>query len=268
MNTIRALIVEDEPLARRRLMRLLQNDTDVALVGECENGREAVEAIHELRPDLVLLDVQIPEMDGMEVMRSLGNKHLPAVIFITAHDDYAVRAFDMGVLDYLLKPIEKARFNRALCRAKEHIQYTRIDRVTQQLYSMMNGSHQSSEYCSKPDPVESQKYLERIAIKCSGRLSLVKVEDIDWIEGARVYVKLHTGSKTHLLRDSLNHLEGKLDPSAFVRIHRSTIVNVDRIRELVPYLRNEYVIRLQDETQLKLSRGYRDNMDVILGKLV
>ena len=268
MDAIRALIVEDEPLARRRLMRFLQKDTDVALIGECENGREAVEAIHALRPDLVLLDVQMPEMDGMEVLRALDPKEIPAVIFITAYDDYAVRAFDMGVLDYILKPIEKSRFDRALYRAKEHIQHTRIERVTHQLFSMMNGSGLTFDMLSESTKPDGHKYLERLAIKCSGKLSIIKVQNIDWIEGARVYVKLHSGARTHLMRETLNNLESRLDPSIFIRIHRSTIVNVDRIRELVPYFRNEYLVMLHDDTQLKLSRGYRENLDVILGKLV
>jgi two-component system LytT family response regulator len=267
METIRVLIVEDEPLARSRLSRLLRERPDFEVVGECGNGLEAVEALRTLSPDLLLLDVQMPEMDGLEVLEVVGPKHIPAVIFVTAYDQYALRAFEVHALDYLLKPFDDERFERALQHARELIQRGRIEALSQQLFALARDLRSTTGPAAERVPVDGPAYLERLAIKSGDRVSLIKTSEIDWIEGAGVYVRLHVGKKSHLLRETLSNLEEQLDPDQFVRIHRSTIVNVERVRELKSYFHGEYIVYLQDGTQLKLSRSYREKLFVLLGQV-
>jgi two-component system LytT family response regulator len=242
---IRTLIVDDEPLARQRLRHLLHADPEIDMVGECGNGREALDALQQYRPDLMFLDVQMPVLDGFGVLEAVGETALPVVIFVTAHDRYALKAFEVHALDYLLKPFDQPRFAAALKRAKDQVKKDRTGAVDQRLLDLLQ---------------ERSKGSERLVIKSAGRVTFVRKEDIDWIEAAGNYVRLHTGKEDHLLRESMNGLEAKLDPKRFVRVHRSTIVNVERIRELQPAFHGDYVIFLQDGTELALSRNYRDGL--------
>ncbi|HEX8651733.1 MAG TPA: LytTR family DNA-binding domain-containing protein [Pyrinomonadaceae bacterium] len=253
MEKIRALVVDDEPLARERIRSLLENEPDVLVAGECADGHAAVEAIFELKPDLVFLDVQMPEVDGFGVLEALSGAPLPAVIFVTAYDQYALRAFDVHALDYLLKPFDRERFQRALERARTQLQGERSGEIDRRLLALLK------EIKTEP------KALERLVIKSAGRVFFLKAEEIDWIEAAGNYVRLHTGSESHLLRETMNALEARLDPHQFLRIHRSTIINIERIKEMHPLFRGEHVVILRDGTRLTLGRGYRDKLQELLG---
>jgi two-component system, LytTR family, response regulator len=250
---IRTLIVDDEPLARQRLRKLLEADPDIAILGECGDGREAVAELDRLQPDLVFLDVQMPVLDGFGVLRNLSGTALPAVIFVTAHDRYALKAFEVHALDYLLKPFDKARFAAALERAKTQLRQGNSQDLTERLQELLqsvDGRRQRSE---------------RLVVKSGGRIYFVRVDDIDWIEAAGNYVRLHVGKEAHLVREALTALEHRLDTGRFVRIHRSTIVNLERIRELQPAFHGDYVIILHDGTELTLSRSCRDQLEKSLG---
>jgi len=234
---IRALVVDDEPLARSNLAVLLRLDPEIEIVGECGSGQEGLEQIRRKKPDLVFLDVQMPECDGFDVLELLGNDSPPAIVFVTAYHQYAVRAFEAGALDYLLKPFDNARFDRALGRAKERI---------------LAGQ-------------DLPRKLDRLPIKSSGQVLFLKISEIDWIEAADYYACLHVGSKTHLLRRSMSELERDLDPAAFCRIHRSTIVNLERVRSLRLGEDGEYEVLLENGTSLRMSRGYRKQLQPRLG---
>jgi two-component system LytT family response regulator len=236
---IRTLIVDDEPLARSNLSVLLRRDPQIEIVSECGSGAEALVEIRGARPDLLFLDVQMPECDGFDVLEMLGKDLPPAIVFVTAYDQYALRAFEAGALDYLLKPFHNARFDRALDRAK------------QRLVSSKN----------KDTPTQ----FERLAIKSVGQVAFVKVSEIDWIEAADYYACLHVGPKTHLLRRSMAELEQELDPAVFSRIHRSTIVNLERIRGLKLGEDGEYDVLLEDGARLRLSQRYRKQLQSRLG---
>ena len=234
---IRAIIVDDEPLARSNLSVLLGQDPEIHVVRECGSGMEAVAEIRNIKPDLVFLDVQMPECDGFDVLELLGRDLPPAVVFVTAYDQYALRAFEAGALDYLLKPFDNARFDRALVRAKERVAQGR----------------------------ELPQRAERLAIKSAGQVSFVKVSDIDWIEAADYYSCLHIGTRSHLLRRSMLDLESDLDSKVFCRIHRSTIVNLARVRGLKLAENGEYEVLLDNGSRLRLSRRYRKNLQSRLG---
>ena len=244
--TIRTLIVDDEPLARDRVRRFLRDETDVEIVGECGNGTEAIEAINRERPDLVFLDIQMPEKTGFEVIKSLGAKRLPTIIFVTAYDQYALQAFEVHALDYLLKPFNRERIKRALTRAREHIEHKRYGNLDERLHSLI------------ADLRVEKKYLDRLVVKAVGRVFFLKTDEIDWIEAAGNYVKLHVGRESHMIRETMNGIEAKLDPSKFLRIHRSTVVNIDRIKELHPMFSGDYAVILRNGTELALSRNYRE----------
>jgi two-component system LytT family response regulator len=229
--------VDDEPLARSNLTVLLARDPDIQVVGEYASGATALAGIRGVRPDLVFLDVQMPECDGLDVLERLGTALPPAVVFVTAYDQYALRAFEAGALDYLLKPFDDARFDSALKRAKERLAERR----------------------------DSRKGEDRFIIKGTGQVSFVKISDVDWIEAADYYACLHVGSKTHLLRRSLSELEEELDPQAFCRIHRSTIVNLDRVQSLKLNQEGEYDVLLRSGTVLRLSRRFRKQLRSRLG---
>jgi two-component system, LytTR family, response regulator len=246
---IRTLIVDDEPLARQRLRALLEADPDIDLIGECSDGRQAVTTIRKQAPDLAFLDVQMPALDGFGVLGALGDARLPVVIFVTAHDRYALKAFEVHALDYLLKPFDRERFTAALDRAKTQVRRQNAPLVDPRLADLLQAVGGR-----RPAP-------ERLVVKTGGRLYFVRLEDIDWIEAAGNYVRLHTGKEDHLLRESMNGLECKLDVGRFVRIHRSTIVNVERIRELQPAFHGDYAVILHDGTELSLSRGYRERLE-------
>ncbi|HEV2443144.1 MAG TPA: response regulator [Steroidobacteraceae bacterium] len=230
---IRALVVDDESLARRNVTVLLRRDPGIGAIAECSCGLDAIEEIRRTRPDLVFLDVQMPECDGFDVLELLGGELPPAIIFVTAYDEYALRAFETGALDYLLKPFDDARFGRALSRAKEKLSHYRA-----------------------PKP----RALERLVVRSQGQVQFVKVADIDWIEAAGYYACLHVDGDTHVLRRSLSELEQDLGDERFIRIHRSSIVNLDRIRGLELQEGGEYEVVLRSKARLRLSRRYRKRL--------
>lgn len=256
-DKIRTVIVDDEPLARRNLRLLLEKDPQIEIVEECGNGREAVQAIHALSPDLIFLDIQMPEMDGFDVVERVGPEQIQAIIFVTAFDQYALKAFDVHALDYLLKPFDDERFGNALRRAKSQIEAREINRLSKRLLALLDERERISSSRSK-------SYLTRVMIKAAGRVVLLKVDEIDFIEADGNYAKLHVGRKSHLLREKMHDLEGRLDPARFVRIHRSVIVNLDRIKEMHPHFNGDYVVVLEDGRQLRLSRTRRENLEARL----
>jgi len=261
---IRALIVDDEPAARDAIRSLLAGDADIHIVGECADGRTALHAIATTSPDLLFLDVQMPEMDGFTMLRQLEPERLPVVVFVTAFDQYALRAFDVHATDYLLKPFDDDRFREAVSRAKQSVRAGQLGRLSEELRALLDGVA-SPAAASRP-AAPGGPYLKRLVIKSGGRVTLLNVRDIDWIEAEGDYVKIHVGKAWHLLRETMKRLEAQFDPARFVRIHRSTIVNVERIKELQPYFRGEYVVILQDGKSLKLSRGYKEHLESVLGR--
>jgi len=228
VKSTRALIVDDESLARERVRSLLANAAGVTVVGQCSGGREAVEVILRERPDLVFLDVQMPDLNGFEVVDAVANEWLPAVIFVTAYDEYAIKAFDVHAIDYLLKPIEPERFRKALSRATKHGLLSLLD----------------------------ERPIDRLVIRTRGKVSFLKPSEIDWIEADGKHARLHTGHETHVVRHTLTRLEQRLASHGFVRVHRSAIVNVDRIKELEPWFHGEYVVILKDGTKLTSSAAH------------
>jgi two-component system LytT family response regulator len=248
--TVRVLIVDDEDLARQRLQRLLATERDVEVIGEAADGVQAVDAIRRLVPDLVFLDVQMPEVDGFAVLERLRPRPAPAIIFVTAHDDYALRAFDVHAVDYLRKPFDAARFREAFSRARQRLAGAGADDQARKIDALLA-------------QVEAQppRSRERLMVRTDGRLYFVRIDDIDWIEAAGNYVKLHVGRETHLMRETMMGIEKMLDPTRFLRIHRSAIVNLDRVREMQPWFSGEYTVILRDGTQLRLSRVYRDRLE-------
>jgi len=256
---IRTLIVDDEPLARRNLRVLLERDPQIEIVDECRNGREAVKAINALSPDLIFLDIQMPEMDGFDVLARVGPEQIQAIIFVTAFDQYALKAFDVHALDYLLKPFDDERFAHALQRAKTQIEAREINRLSKRLLALLE-ERESERQVS----IQQQEYLTRLMIKAANRVVLLKVDEIDFIEADGNYAKLHVGRKAHLLREKMSDLEGRLDPARFVRIHRSIIVNLDRIKEMQPHFNGDYIVVLEDGRQLRLSRTRREHLEARL----
>ncbi|MBK7707456.1 MAG: response regulator transcription factor [Acidobacteria bacterium] len=243
---IRTIIVDDEPLARDRVRRFLRDEPGIEIVGECGNGAEAIELIDSVRPDLVFLDIQMPEKTGFEVVKSLGGRDVPAIIFVTAYDQYALEAFDVHALDYLLKPFNRERLRRALGRARTDIENRSKGKIDERLASLI------------ADLKAEKRYLERLLVKSTGRVFFIKTDEIDWIEAAGNYLKLHLGREGHLIRETMNSIESKLDPNRFLRIHRSTIVNIDRIKELQPMFSGDYAVILRSGRELTLSRNYRE----------
>jgi two-component system LytT family response regulator len=272
--TLRVLVVDDERLARGRLKRLLRDEEGVEVIGECADGSEAVGAIRQLAPDLVLLDVQMPELDGFGVLSAVGPERMPPVIFVTAHDQYAVRAFEVHALDYLLKPFDADRFRRAFRRARATLERELAARQGDRLTALLEQLTAAPPPVQAPaaaaptaaEPAPRVRYVDRLLIKSGGRVFFVRTGEIDWIEAAGNYVRLHVGRDAHLLRETMNTLATRLDPALFIRVHRSTIVRVDCIREMQPWFSGEYVIVLRDGTKLKLSRGYREQVVTQLGQ--
>lgn len=239
MSKIRTLVGDDEPIARARVVSLLREEDDIELVGECASGGEVLTAIERTSPDLLFLDIQMPEVDGIELARAVQGKGTPAVVFVTAYDEYALRAFEVRALDYLLKPFSAERFRTALGHARERVTRRRS----------LGGAPR-----------------DLLVIKSAGRLQFVRAADIDWCEAAGNYVRLHVGAQIHLIRETMGHLESQLDPQRFLRIHRSTIVNIERIQEMQPAFNGDYVVLLRTGTRLTLTRGYRESVRERLGK--
>jgi len=267
MEMIRTLIVDDELLARKRIRNLLRSRTDFEIVGECANGREAVAAIRQRAPDLVFLDVQMPDLDGFGVLRALGAAAWPIVVFVTAYDQYALRAFEVHALDYLLKPFDDERFDRTLAWARAQLQREQLHHFSEQMLALLDDYHgrhgqPRAEDSSSGEP----QHLTRLMIKSAGRILFIEAEEIDWIEAEGCYACLHVGGKSYLLRETMSGLEAQLDPRRFLRIHRSAIVNLQRVKELEPQSHGEYTVILEDGTQLKLSRSYRDRLQALLSR--
>jgi two-component system LytT family response regulator len=252
--TIRAMIVDDEPLARRRIRSLLLEAEDVEVIAECANGKEAIQAIDESPPDLLFLDIQMPELDGFDVLQAVGVGHVPVVIFVTAYDQFALRAFEAHALDYLLKPFDDERFEAALQRARERIRHQQggdLDRRLRALLEEVRGD---------------RGYLQRLVVPTGHRSVFIRTEEIDWIEAERNYIRLHVGGRAYLLRENLSRIESALDPTTFCRIHRSTIVNIDRIQSVESLFGGAYLVVLHDGTKLTSGRSYRRNLHALMGK--
>jgi two-component system LytT family response regulator len=252
---IKTLIVDDETLARRRIRRLLAAESDMEVIGECGDPQKAISFIQERNPDLVFLDVQMPGGDGFGVIESLPSKTTPAVIFVTAFDQHALRAFEVQALDYLLKPFDRARFQKALGRARAQIRQNTVAALDPRLTRLLDNLG------NRP------RSTDRVVIKSAGRIMFLRTDEIDWVEAADNYVRLHVGPESHLLRETMGSLEARLDPTKFLRIHRSTVVNIDRLKELQPWFHGDYIVTLQDGTRLNLSRTYRDRVIDLLGEI-
>jgi two-component system LytT family response regulator len=254
---VKVLIVDDEPLARSLIIELLKGFEEFQIIGECSNGKEALKVIKRNSPDLVFLDVQMPEMDGFAVLKEIQDEALPAIVFVTAYDQYAIKAFDFHAVDYLLKPFSKSRFEKALLRAKERIlEHSPSDDITRRQISSLLENYQNQ---AAP--------LKRLFLKDRGKIILLDPETINWIEADDKYIRLHTAEKKYLIRQTLNAVEAELNPHVFARIHRSYIVNLTRISELHPMFNGEYVLILGDGSKLTLSRNYRDRFFDKFGKL-
>jgi len=263
MQAIRTLIVDDEPAAREGMRHLLAADPEIEVAGECADGWQAAAAIRDAGPDLVFLDVQMPELDGFGVLREVDLERAPTVVFVTAYDQYALRAFEVHAIDYLLKPFTDERFRESLDRAKRQVRQGRLGDLSGKLAALLQ--RYGAEAPARPG---RQRYLDRLLVKASGTVTLLRVVEIDWIDAEGDYVRIHVGKSWHLLRETMKNLEGQLDPARFVRIHRSTIVNLEKVKELQPFFRGEYVVVLQNGTTLKLSRGYRENLERRLGRAI
>jgi two-component system LytT family response regulator len=250
---IRALVVDDEPLARGMIREMLEHDPDAEVVGECANGREAIDAIRSLSPDIVFLDVQMPELGGFEVLDSFKEGELPTVIFVTAYDQYALRAFEVHAFDYLLKPFDRERFDKAWQRAKDSVSEGRVQSRDMRILALLEELRAGS------------KYIERLVIKAEGRVFFLDVDDIHYIEAEGNYVGVHNGQKSYLLRETISGLDSQLDPKKFIRIHRSAIVKIDKIKELQPWFHGEYRVILESGKQLMLSRNYRAKLQSAVG---
>ena len=257
MEQIRTIIVDDEPLGRSRIESLLEDEQDIEIVAQCGDGVEALRVIKESTPDLLFLDVQIPEITGFELLDSLDRFDPPIVIFVTAHDEFALRAFDVHALDYLLKPFDDERFHEALNRARTHLRDKDAATLRRRLRDFLRETHDLGG--SEPTS-HSTRRLTRIVVKEGDRILFLKVDDVDWIEAADYYAKIHTGTSTYLIRETLANLEMQLDPERFVRIHRSTIVNLDRVQEMQPWFHGAFVVILTDGTELRLSRSRREHL--------
>ena len=295
---VRVLIVDDERLARQRVRRLVQTEADVEVVGEAESGHEAVALIRELQPDLVCLDVQMPGLDGFGVLRELDGGHVPMVLFITAYDEHAQRAFDVHAVDYVLKPVDQERFKAAFDKARKQranaVAAERLGELLETVRRLADGAaavnaDERGERAvgfagaagreNGPNPANGNatagshgvaaasggRYASRILVKQDGRMFFVKTTEIDWIEADRNYVRLHVGKTAHTIRERIGHLEETLDPRLFARIHRSTIVNLNRVREMQQWFSGDYVVILEDGTRLRLSRHYRDRVEKQVG---
>jgi two-component system LytT family response regulator len=263
---LKALIVDDEELARRGLELRLANFEDIEICAQSRNGREALAAVREHAPDLMFLDVQMPGMDGFDVLRNLSTSNMPAVIFVTAYDEFALKAFDANALDYLLKPVNDDRLAEAIDRARLDCDEKRANEHRSQLLKFvcdLTGQALSLEAALQAAAETGQRFPKRLAIRDGAETACVDVDAIDWIDAAGDYMCVHAGGKTHVLRGTMKHLEELLNPEVFVRVHRSAIVNRHRIRSMRPHRNGEYFLSLDGSTELKLSRKYKSNLDRI-----
>ncbi len=249
---LRVLIVDDESLARDGLRELLEAESDIHIVGECADGVEAIAALRAKKPDIVFLDIQMPELSGFDVVREVGPALMPLVIFVTAYDEFAIRAFDVSALDYLLKPVDPGRFKIALTRARSIRESKDTLAVNQKLVQLLE------------DIKAGSAYLDRLPMRSSGKITLLNVREIDWIDAEGDYICVNMQGKKHLIRGKISEMEQRLDPKQFARIHRSIIVNIARIKELEPLFYGEYAVKLHNGTKLTLSRTYREKLFALL----
>jgi two-component system, LytTR family, response regulator len=253
MKRIKVVIADDEPLARERLASLLSSEPDIELVAQARDGEEAIRAIHTHTPDLVFLDIQMPQMDGFEVIHAVGLDRMPPIVFVTAYDQHAIRAFQVRALDYLLKPFDGERFGEALERGRRQIERSETGDLGRRLLALVKDL--------RPDQPRS----DRLVVKSAGRLFFLRTDEIDWVEAAGNYVRVHIGPTSHLLRETMTSIERRLDPEKFFRIHRCRIVNLERIEEVQPWLNGEYAVLLRTGVRLTLSRGCREKLQARLG---
>ena len=265
-SRIRVLVADDEAIAREGLVALLTADPDIEVVAQCADGAQAVKALREMRPDVAFLDVQMPALDGFAVLQQIEDDHVPTVVFVTAYDRYALRAFDAHAVDYLLKPFEDERFHVALARAKERARSG--DRVTDQPAAATDLNTRLAAFldsAERGDGVPASRFPSRLVVRSTGSVKFVRTADLTWIEAADYYVKLHARGKVHMLRESMSSLEQRLDPATFFRVNRSAIVNLDHVRELQLFGRGEYIVILEDGAKLRLVAGRRDELEARLG---
>lgn len=247
MKVISTVVVDDEELARKRVIHLLKKDKEIQVVASCENGEEAVKIIREKRPDLIFLDIQMPEVGGFDVLNKVALEgYSPTVVFITAHDQYALRAFEVRAADYLLKPFDEQRFFKALQRSKRELRKNQVEMLREKMNELINELGPSPEY------------LSRIMVKTSDRVRFLKVEEIDWIEASGNYVCIYSDGKKYLIRETMNNMEAKLNPDHFFRVHRSTIINLNKVKELEQWYHGDYLIVMEDGKKLTMSRNYKD----------
>jgi two-component system LytT family response regulator len=257
---LRAVIADDEPLARRRLRTLLAQEPDIAVIAESANGPETIDVVREHAPDVLFLDVHMPGADGIEVLEALGPDAVSAVVLVTAFDDYAIAAFEHHALDYVLKPVDEDRFHATVARVRERLRQQRSARLTEETLRTLAQLYRTG------DPASGERYLARIVVRSGQKTSIVDVADIDWVEVRGDYLALHTRAGEHLYRGTLGTLEQRLDPAEFVRIHRSTLVRLSRVKEFEPYFHGDYSVTLHDGTRLRLSRTYRARVHAVLGQ--
>jgi two-component system, LytTR family, response regulator len=263
-KVLRVLVVDDEPLGRRRLLGLLKDEPDVEVIGHAADGAAAIEAIRTLRPDLVFLDVQLPRMTGVDVTRAIGSAAMPATIFVTAYDQHALHAFEYAAVDYLVKPFRDERFREALGRARRRIEAESRERLHEHLVALLQGAEGAdapSSAAAAPRP------LERIAVQMKGRLRFIPVGQIDYITASGIYAELHVGPDRHVIRESMQDLEEKLEPDRFMRIHRSVIVRLDLVDTLLRREGSDYEVQLKDGTRLRVSRSRREELERRMGKV-
>ena len=256
---LKAIVIDDEPLAARLIDRYLRDDSDIEVLQHCGNGVQALHAIRELHPDLLFLDVQMPGMNGFQMLRSLSDHEIPFVIFITAHDEYAIQAFEVHALDYLLKPFDEERFKKAVKHAKSQIRLHQEQGFIREIGALLERYKEPSI----PD-VQSGKYQNRLEIRSTGQIQFIPVDQIHWIEASDNYVVLHTANAKHLLRESMSQLETKLDPARFLRVHRSAIIQLSRVRELATRRFGDRVVILQDGTEVRVSRVQKIKLQKLL----
>lgn len=265
---IRTIIIDDEPLARTRIARLLEGRDQYEIVGQYGRPREGLLALEELEPDLVFLDIQMPDMSGFELLEALDREAPPVVIFVTAHAEHALKAFDFQAMDYLLKPFDNERFERTLSRAMDRIQSEDAVSLRSEVLRLVK-EHWLIDQDVPEQPLNSvpaSRTLDRIIIRDGEKIFFLKLDDVDWVEAADYNVRIHAAGKTYQVRETLGSLEERLDPLRFARIHRSALVNIDRIKELQPYFNGAYVVILEDGTELKLSRRRREVLEDLLGR--
>jgi two-component system LytT family response regulator len=257
-HPVRAIIADDERLARRKLRILLDSEPDVEVVAECEGGRETVAAIHTYLPDLLLLDIQMPDMDGFQVLDEISPAEMPVVIFTSAYDQYAIRAFEAHALDYLLKPFDQERLHHAIERARSELHKSHDREIARRILDLLSRVKSETRTASEQDG--------RLVIKAKGRVVFLNLDEIDWVEAAANYVRLNVGKESYLFRETISRTSERLDPNLFIRIHRSTIVNVRKIKELIPVNSGEYVVVLKTGKELSCSRGYRAALQRVIDR--